>query len=723
MSTPRVGRRLTLPDDSTFRLAEHTTVVLPEPPSGIGSLVNLLRGLIHVISRDPRRLSFATRTRTPGSKAPSSTSAWTTNREQTEVTVLEGDVSLIHTDHAHRRSAAGTSAVARSGQAPSATPLATPIDVMRWASYYPPIIAGALPRADEEPQANQQRLPDFWRAARRRGSTRHGSKPAEGDLAAALRLEPGHATALALETMIALARFDLATAQQRAAAALATDPHSVPALIAQSHVEQAANELRDATRTVERATRDRTEQCDRVDAARRARARTRRRAGEHPARAALPLSHRRKQCPSSCWALRRCAAETPTRRTQRSSARRDSSPTRLCRASGSHATATVARRTVWARRQLELAVVNDPANALARSYMAKQYEAEHRDELHDEPAQTSQKRSTPAIRRRGSTLRCKSCAPTAPSRRCATCAPPTSATAIAPCSARVCWLDEDLATRSAAIGRVHTELGFGRLALVDAWQAVADSPDNYAGHRLLADLYANEPRHEVARTSSLYIAQLLQPRQRDAASSRNSHNHTCSWLSAPARSQASFDEFASPVAANGLKLACASSSSAANGTCGLEMALAGLANRVAYGAGYYRFETDGFRENNDFDQEISERVRTIPAELRLESAGRDSSSAHGERRRHELFRSHLCGAPLRRIDEESDSLRLGAKSVLSGRDTLLVSAIYQDATGNDDLFPGSGVDFNRSGYSIDLRHLRSGEHVHFANRCLRRGPR
>ena len=68
-------------------------------------------------------------------------------------------------------------------------------------------------------------------------------------------------------------------------------------------------------------------------------------------------------------------------------------------------------------------------------------------------------------------------------------------------------LDEDVATRSAGIGRIHNELGFGRLALNDAWQAIGDDPRNFAAHRLLADGYSTEPRHEVARVSELLVSQ------------------------------------------------------------------------------------------------------------------------------------------------------------------------------------------------------------------------
>ena len=72
-------------------------------------------------------------------------------------------------------------------------------------------------------------------------------------------------------------------------------------------------------------------------------------------------------------------------------------------------------------------------------------------------------------------------------------------------------LDKDLAARSAGLGRIYNDLGFQRLGLVEGWTSVNTDPSNYSAHRLLADNYASQPRHEVARVSELLQSQLLQP--------------------------------------------------------------------------------------------------------------------------------------------------------------------------------------------------------------------
>jgi hypothetical protein len=71
-------------------------------------------------------------------------------------------------------------------------------------------------------------------------------------------------------------------------------------------------------------------------------------------------------------------------------------------------------------------------------------------------------------------------------------------------------LDDDLAVRSASLGRVYRDLGFDRLALVEGWRSFITDPGNYSAHRLLADSYSILPRHEVARVSELLQSQLLQ---------------------------------------------------------------------------------------------------------------------------------------------------------------------------------------------------------------------
>src|SRR5688572_88753 len=238
---------LVLPDGGTLKLDERSVVNLPEPPSGIDSLIELLRGIIHVISRDPRSLTFKTPYANAGLEGTEFDIRVDTDSRLTEIVVLEGEV-VVTTPSGELGVASDYVAVAHDGQAPTAMPLAQPIERMRWASHYPSIIDRPLPGPDEEPASSRVTDSDFYayRAAARLATAR--LEGAESDIAAALRLAPQNAAALSLGALLALARADRTAARESLGAALAGDPMSVPARLALSHLEQSLGDLTAAER-------------------------------------------------------------------------------------------------------------------------------------------------------------------------------------------------------------------------------------------------------------------------------------------------------------------------------------------------------------------------------------------------------------------------------------------------------------------------------------------
>jgi tetratricopeptide (TPR) repeat protein len=225
---------------------------LPEPPSGEGSLLELIRGAIHVISRDPRLLRFTTPYANAGLEGTEFDIRVDEERKLTEIVVLEGEVVVttaagelgVKSDHI---------VTAREGELPSATPYATPIDLMRWAGHYPPVVVGPLPAAGQAPTAIEQLDAEFFsrRAAARLGTARIAA--AEDDIATALRIAPRNPTALALRALLAHERADRSTARELAAEALAADATSVTALIVLSFVEQSSGDFAAAEQTIRRA--------------------------------------------------------------------------------------------------------------------------------------------------------------------------------------------------------------------------------------------------------------------------------------------------------------------------------------------------------------------------------------------------------------------------------------------------------------------------------------
>jgi hypothetical protein len=148
---------------------------LPEPPSGIGSLLELLRGILHVISRDPRSLTFKTPYANAGLEGTEFDIRVDADERLTEIIVLEGEVAVT-TPNGNLEVASDYIAVARDGQAPTASPLAQPIERMRWASYTRRSSIG-LPGADARNRWHRSRqIRTSMRtvpppASRRRGST------------------------------------------------------------------------------------------------------------------------------------------------------------------------------------------------------------------------------------------------------------------------------------------------------------------------------------------------------------------------------------------------------------------------------------------------------------------------------------------------------------------------------------------------------------------------
>jgi hypothetical protein len=357
------------------------------------------------------------------------------------------------------------------------------------------------------------------------------------------------------------------------------------------------------------------------------------------------------------------------------------------------------------RRQLEMAVTLDPASPLARSYMAKVYGAENRGELTASQLDLAKDFDafdpTPWLYSSLQKLQANRPIEALQDLRLA-----ASKNGDRPIFRSRLPLDEDVATRSAGLARMHAEVGSGQLALLDAWQALGNDPADFTGHRLLADAYSNEPRHEIARVSELLVSQLLQPANVTPLKPQlGQENRDLAQRFGP--SAASFDELDSPVVANGLELR-ASAATGSHDTEGHDVSLAGLRDRVSYSAGHYRFSTDGFRENNDFEQEVANAfVQYRPTyDTNLQAELRSTRTEHGDLTAY--FKRDMYDASVR-IDEEADSLRLGAMHRLTLNHTLLGSLVYQDVLAGLMTPNVFATQADRRDYNVDIQHLyRSG---------------
>jgi tetratricopeptide (TPR) repeat protein len=686
-------------DQSVIRLDEHSTLTLTRPDDGIGSLIELIRGVIHVISRDPRALRFSTPYANAGLEGTEFDIRVAEDERRTEIAVLEGEV-VVTTPLGRIDVPGGYVGSAREGEMPVARAIVEPIELMRWASYFPEIIDADLPAPDQEPQGIQARDATFF-AARAAARLRRGNlETAEADIATTLRLAPGDATALALQAIVATARNDSRSARERAYAATAATPPTAAAFIALSYVLQADWDLDEALASLTSAIAVEPENA--IAWARRAEVELGRgqwdRSVESATRAVAlrpTLGYAR-----AVLGFVRLSAGDVARAVEafEEAAQLDQG------APLPHiglALALIQRGDfVAGRQQLEVAVALDPGNALTRSYMAKTYDAENRRQLPATQLALAKRfdPNDPTPWLYDALLKLHRNRPVE--------ALQDLLGAISRNDNRALFrsrlaMDADLATRSAGTGRVLRELGFEQLALVRGWAATAVDPTDYAAHRLLADVQSVTARNEISRVSELLTSQLLQPANLTPIQPQLGQASPL-LVTRIVPSELAFTELAPLVTENGLRFQ-ASTVAGANDTFGEDVVLAGLRDRLSYSFGQFRFSTDGVRENNSFDQTIAnafvqfnpnERT-SLQAELRTSEVERGDLARYFDRARY---------SNALRVEENVDRLRLGGRRNFGAHDTLLVSLSTQDSDAFVDVgdFSVSATD-NSNG--VDVQHI------------------
>ncbi|WP_231716232.1 tetratricopeptide repeat protein [Desulfosarcina alkanivorans] len=274
-------------------------------------------------------------------------------------------------------------------------------------------------------------------------------------------------------------------------------------------------------------------------------------------------------------------------------------------------------------------------------------------------------------------------------------------------------LDEDLAVRSAGMGRIFRDLGFQQLALVQGWKSVNIDPTNYSAHRFLADNYSALPRHEIARVSELLQSQMLQPLNvtpvQPSIAETNQFILEGTEPAAPA-----FNEFSPLFLRNRLALQ-ASGVAGSNSTWGDEIVQSGVSGRFSYSLGQFHHETDGFRENNDrntnlynaFTQVSLTPEASLLAEYRLSDSERGDLSLRFEPEAFDTFY---------RQETDRQSFRLGGRYSPNTRNDILATVIFTDLDATDKSFiPGPDFSYElqgeQKGVMAELQHLYRSETV------------
>ena len=324
------------------------------------------------------------------------------------------------------------------------------------------------------------------------------------------------------------------------------------------------------------------------------------------------------------------------------------------------------------REEIEIATSLDPNNALVRSYMGKAYYEEQRDNLaatqfdiaktldpndptpwfYDAILKQSTNRPVEALQDIQKSIELNDNRAVYRSRL---------------------LLDSDTAARSASQARIYSDLGFQQLALVEAWKSLSADPTNYSAHRFLADSYTVVPRHEIARVSEVLQAQLFQPiNARPINPSAAETSLFVAEGSGPTR--AAYNEFTPLFARDRLGLQ-ANLSGGVNNTFSDETVLFGNYRNLAASVGQFRYKTDGYRPNNDFDQNI------YNAFLQYDLS--NATSAQFEWRRRDIEGGDVTQRfgetnfePFLRQNFDQESARLGFRHAFTPQHTLIGSASY-----------------------------------------------
>ena len=692
---------LLLQNETTLRLDQRTTLTLFAPEPSRPTLLNMLGGALHVITRTPR--AFRVTTPFVNANVEGTEFLVIAGAESTSVAVYEGRVEVAN-EQGSVVVGEGERAVAPKGSAPRKEIVVRPRDAVQWTLYFPTVLdytargasiggessiqesidlyrrgrlAEAIARLDRVPEASRNARILSYRAGLLLLVGRLDE--AAPDLERALALDPRHSDALALQAIIAVVRNDSDSAQTLASRAIAADPQSAAARIALSYAEQSQFKIDQALASARKAV-----ELDPQNALARARVaelemskgNLDRALDEAKQAAALNPELAKTQAVLGFVHLARIDPGAAKASFAKAIALDDADPLpRL----GMGLARIREGDLAGGREEIEIATSLDPGRSLLRSYLGKAYYEEKRDRLagvqfdmakgldpkdptpwfYDAIRKQTENRSVEALQDLEKSIELNDNRAVTRSRL---------------------LLDEDRATRSTGLARIYQELGFEQAAVIEGAKALADDPANYSAHLFLADAYSTEPRHVIAQESEQLQFLLRQPEIVVPVSPLRTQDTFTSSLPragivrGAGPIQPSFNEFNSLFDRNKVSL-LVDGLGGERSTFGDQVIVSGIQNAWSFNVGQAHYETDGFSENQDFRQDayiglVQSRLgpaTSVQAEFR-----------HTDTERGDFFSSFdpTLSTPVR-LSGRVQSARLGGNQSFGPSSDLLVSAVYQ----------------------------------------------
>jgi tetratricopeptide (TPR) repeat protein len=691
-----------------LRLDQNTTITLGGIKEEHTSLISLLKGAAHFFSRAPRSLEV--RTAFVNAGVEGTEFFIKVDENQTFLTVFEGKV-LAKNDAGSVGVTGGQSAVAEKGKAPVLRVVARPRDAVQWALYYPPVIytppEGAAVKEDmNDPRYLAHRASLLLSVGR--------VDEAGADLEKAISLNPKYSDAYALQAIIAVVKNEKQKALDLANKAVQTGPKSATALIALSYAQQASFNLEGARASLEQAVKVAPEN-------------------------ALAWARLAEMWSSFGYLDKSLAAAQKAVRLNPNLERTETvlGFAYLTEVKTTEAKATFEKAIALDQaaplprlglglakirdgdlkaggREIEIAASLDPNNSLIRSYLGKVYYEEKRGKIDGEEFAVAKKLDpkdpTPwfydAIAKQTTNR-------------------PVEALhdmqkAIELNDNRAVYrsklqLDSDLAARSSSLARIYNDLGFQQRALVEGWNSVNTDPTNFSAHRFLADSYSALPRHKIARVSELLQSQLLQPTNITPIQPQSAESNLF-LISSEGPSTTGFNTY-NPLFNRDQATLLASGMVGENSTWSGDGIVSGIYKKLSLSAGYSKFKTDGFRVNNDQDDDIANVFAqyelsyktSIQAEYRYRKTQKGDTQLG-------FFEDNFD--PNLRKKDEINSIRLGLRQAFSPSSVLIGNFMYQDATRtsqtkDEPILLLSDGESDEDAYSGELQYLFRSEMIKF----------
>jgi tetratricopeptide (TPR) repeat protein len=582
------------------------------------------------------------------------------NSDATKLTVLEGKVASQSVATGDTRLvAAGQSVQTGPGGDGTIATVVKPQDAVQWVLRYPPISdGGSTTRAE---------------ALLRAGSV----DEALAAIGEALRTNPSDDEALALQSVIQIAKNDKAAALDSAARATAVNGGNFRAWLALSYAQQAAFDLDAALVSARRA-----ESLESRSALAHARvaelllSRGDTRAAMAAARAAVASNPAESHAHSMLGFVHLAQIDTKAARAEFQAAIERDSFSALPRLG--IGLAMIREGALQpGREQVEIAVALDPLNSLLRSYVGKAYYEEN-SKARDELAATQFGQASELDPRDPTPWFYKAILEDSRSR-------PAAALADLKRSAELNQdravyrsrqlLDQDLAARAASQASVYNELGFHQLGINEAAGSLAIDPGSGSAHRFLADMNSTLPRYGIARASELLQSQLRQPLGAPPLQAQLANDVL--FRSAFFGSETvGLNEFNPLFVRDGLQTQVFGLLGS-NDTWGDQVILSGLNGAFSFGLSQFAAETDGYRVNDDdrirqYDGIVQwQPLAGSSLQFEVTDWTRDSGdlvSAFDPAFNSDTLRNH----------EEVKTQRFGLRQVIDASSDLLVSVIHQD---------------------------------------------